>query len=654
MLYNCNVMVDLQKASLTTNGNQVNLTMPISKVDKEKRIVSGFATLDNIDRQGDRVTAEASRKAFENFRGNVRLMHQPIPAGKVVNFRTEPFFDTANNKQYSGVYVDAYISKGASDIWEMVLDGTLTGFSIGGSVKDSENVLDQVSQKTVRIIKDYDLVELSLVDSPANQLANIFSIQKTLDGNPVADGIFNKSNIQNVFWCETDELAYVDENESHNCANCGDQLNSIGWVDENTQEDVTKAVFAMIQKSQDAVTNEDTTNKYPEQNKKFKSELTKRAVVENHPDCNGGFGVVGNDGELKSCHKTRAEAEAAVAAHDSQEGQNHDGEMHMSKKVDENERGHGGKKKEMHKASYSVGDFVQWNSSGGVARGRVTRVVTNGTIKVPNTDLSITGTQDNPAVAIRIYEKDGNAWKPSGTTVGHRMNTLRSWATKFAKSLGVTTGLLPSEVVKMATDLESVAYQKNEGGVEVAENTQEVIKSDEVAEEVVVDEVVEDVEETEEAAVEETVEKSDEVAEETAEETAEAVAEEEVSEEVEAAEASTENGEATEIAKALDDIKNFISETVSTNAATNANAVNEVAVAVADVTKSLTETTEEINKALADVQNALASLNARVDSVESDTAVKKSGELENAPEKTTIMRKSQWGGRFLGSAEYLN
>ena len=46
-------MVDLQKASLTTNGQQVTLTMPISKVDVEKRIVSGFATLDNVDRHYD-------------------------------------------------------------------------------------------------------------------------------------------------------------------------------------------------------------------------------------------------------------------------------------------------------------------------------------------------------------------------------------------------------------------------------------------------------------------------------------------------------------------------------------------------------------------------------------------------------------------------
>lgn len=570
-------MVDLQKASLTTNGNQVTLTMPISKVDVEKRIVSGFATLDNIDRQGDRVTAEASRKAFENFRGNVRLMHQPIPAGKVVNFRTETFFDPNTNKQYSGVYVDTYVSKGAQEVWEMVLDGTLTGFSIGGNVKDSESVLDGESKNSVRIIKDYDLVELSLVDSPANHLANIFSIQKT-DNGDIATGIFNKSNIQNVFWCETDELAYVDENESHKCANCDCDLTSIGWIDEVSKEEVTKAVFALLQKSQDnVVTNEETPNKYPEQN------------------------------ELED---------------------------------------------ELLKAKYSVGDFVQWNSSGGTARGKVTRVVTNGKIKVPNSNVTITGTPEDPAVAIRVYQKDGNSWKPSDTTVGHRMNTLRSWAAKVAKSLGVTTGLLQSEVVKMAVDLESVAYQQNEGGVEVAENTEvvetneDIVKSDEVAEDVVVDEVVEEsAEVAEEAPVEEAP-------------VVEAPAEESVeksdSENVEATVASTDNGEVTDMAKALDEIKNFISETISTNTATNTNAINEVASSVAEVTKALADKNEELNKALADVKSTLENLNSRVDSVESDTAVKKSGELENAPEQTTILRKSVWGGRFLGSAEYLN
>jgi hypothetical protein len=588
-------MVDLQKASLTTNGHQVTLTMPISKVDVEKRIVSGFATLDNVDRQGDRVTAEASQKAFENFRGNVRLMHQPIPAGKVVNFRTESFFDANTNKQYNGVYVDAYISKGATDIWEMVLDGTLTGFSIGGNVKDSEPVMDSESQSTVRIIKDYDLVELSLVDSPANQLANIFSIQKDLQGGSIADGIFNKSNIQNVFWCETDELAYTDENEAHSCANCGDDLKSIGWIDEVTQENVAKSVFEMISKARNVVTNEETANKYPDQNKKFKSELKNKK----------------------------------------------------------------GKEKEMYKGSFSVGDFVQWNSSGGTARGKVTRVVNNGKINVPNSSVSVTGTPEDPAVVITVYRKEGNSWKPTDTKVGHKMKTLRSWTTKVLKSLGTNIGLLPNEVVKKAIETQSVANQIIKGGVEVAENTEDT--KVETVEEVTVDEVVEDVEvsegtEVSEEAETEELSKSDEVS----EDAEVAIAAEEVTEEV-TEEPSTEDGEATDIEKALNEIKDFVSSTLEGSVAKNNETMIAVTNTVAEVTKALTDKistieskNDDLNKALADITSAISSINGRMEAVEEDTAVKKSGELENSPEKTTTMKKSTWGGRFLGSAEYLN
>ena len=69
-----------------------------------------------------------------------------------------------------------------------------------------------------------------------------------------------------------------------------------------------------------------------------------------------------------------------------------------------------------------VGSMVSWNSSGGRATGKITRIIRNGTFNVPGSDFTITGTPDNPAVAIRVYQ-DG---KPTDTIVGHRMNTLRS------------------------------------------------------------------------------------------------------------------------------------------------------------------------------------------------------------------------------------
>ena len=55
----------IQKAHFSTDGDNVRLAMPFAKVDAERRIVSGFATLDNIDKQNDIVTPEASIKAFE-------------------------------------------------------------------------------------------------------------------------------------------------------------------------------------------------------------------------------------------------------------------------------------------------------------------------------------------------------------------------------------------------------------------------------------------------------------------------------------------------------------------------------------------------------------------------------------------------------------
>jgi hypothetical protein len=77
---------------------------------------------------------------------------------------------------------------------------------------------------------------------------------------------------------------------------------------------------------------------------------------------------------------------------------------------------------EMSKANtVRVGQMVSWNSSGGTARGKVVRVIRNGSINVPNSDFTITGTPDNPAALIRIY-RDG---KPTDTLVGHRSDTLR-------------------------------------------------------------------------------------------------------------------------------------------------------------------------------------------------------------------------------------
>lgn len=235
----------LEKSQWSVSGNNIRLTVPFAKVDQERRIVSGFATLDNVDRQGDRITAEANKAAFDASRRNLREMHQPIAAGRVMDFREESFYDPKTEKTYSGIFVDAYISKGAPLTWEKVLDGTLTGFSIGGNVLESEDTFDKDLSANVRIIKNYELVELSIVDNPANQLANVFSVAKA-DGALVLKGMAAETSIENVFYCTTDELAKSSVDEDAECGVCHGEMKNIGWFESTTNAE--KEISAVVSK----------------------------------------------------------------------------------------------------------------------------------------------------------------------------------------------------------------------------------------------------------------------------------------------------------------------------------------------------------------------------------------------------------------------
>jgi hypothetical protein len=231
---------NISKAHWNSDGENLRLSMPFSKVDENRRTVSGFASLDNIDKQDDIVTAEASMEAFAKFRGNIREMHQPLAVGKMISFKADKYFDPETKKFYNGVYVSAYVSKGAQDTWEKVLDGTLQGFSIGGRMNKWDDGYDEKSDKAIRIIKQYDLVELSLVDSPANQFANIMSVEK-VDGLDVIKA--DETVLENVFYDKESGIVMVSENENELSPTTGSQMENIGFVEKTDNEKVTMIKF---------------------------------------------------------------------------------------------------------------------------------------------------------------------------------------------------------------------------------------------------------------------------------------------------------------------------------------------------------------------------------------------------------------------------
>jgi hypothetical protein len=75
--------------------------------------------------------------------------------------------------------------------------------------------------------------------------------------------------------------------------------------------------------------------------------------------------------------------------------------------------------------SVKRGDSVSWNSSGGTARGKITRIITSGEVDIPGSSFKITGTKDDPGALIRVYRPDNNGkYKPTDTIVGHKVSIL--------------------------------------------------------------------------------------------------------------------------------------------------------------------------------------------------------------------------------------
>jgi outer membrane murein-binding lipoprotein Lpp len=227
-------MSAFEKAYWNTSGDDISILMPISKVDAEKRIVSGWATTDVVDKQGDIVSIDASERAFDKFRGNVREQHTPLAVGKVISFKRDKYFDKETGEIHNGIFVDVYVSKGAQDTWHKVTERILTGFSIGGKINETEDVYAKGVDGPIRMIKDYDLYELSLVDNPANPASNVVSIQKFNDQALEIE----KNYLENVYWCEPSEMIIISEKSDYNCPDCSRHMTNIGFVESS---DVAKS-----------------------------------------------------------------------------------------------------------------------------------------------------------------------------------------------------------------------------------------------------------------------------------------------------------------------------------------------------------------------------------------------------------------------------
>lgn len=122
-------------------------------------IVSGIASSEAVDSDGEVIKADAMRKAITAYMeyANLREMHGNIAAGKVLKLET----DAAGVTHIEALVVDA------GSVLK-VETGVLKGFSIGGRVPPGGRNATNRAQ-----IDEIQLSEISLVDRPANPQARI-------------------------------------------------------------------------------------------------------------------------------------------------------------------------------------------------------------------------------------------------------------------------------------------------------------------------------------------------------------------------------------------------------------------------------------------------------------------------------------------------
>ena len=127
-------------------------------------------------------------------------------------------------------------------------------------------------------------------------------------------------------------------------------------------------------------------------------------ISDQNPDCSG-WAVEKEDGEVIGCHTTKQDAIDQMVA------------VSIAEEIEP-----GGERAKPE--DLEVGDYVSWNSSGGRARGEIVQIERDGVIEVPNTDITITGTPDDPAALIQIYRQVDGGWEDTDVLVGHKFSTL--------------------------------------------------------------------------------------------------------------------------------------------------------------------------------------------------------------------------------------
>jgi len=245
--------MELNSAGWSAEGSDFLLKSAAANGDL---YVAGYASVDMVDKQGDRIPVNALKKAFDQFMGNkafrnVQLAHSGIQVGEVV-----PSYNDSEGRLWKsevddhGLFVVCKIRNDiqkAREVQKQIRNGDLRAFSIGGQA------LFRVSKTTPELgthreITDLELHEITLCKKGINPEAAYTILKMDGDENMSNTEVLNeiKAGLSEVL----KELNEGKEDKAYKNMSCSVCKSSDceGCTKKSAEEDLALAYIDTLEK----------------------------------------------------------------------------------------------------------------------------------------------------------------------------------------------------------------------------------------------------------------------------------------------------------------------------------------------------------------------------------------------------------------------
>jgi len=178
--------------NMTTSGSEFAI---LKANNTDDLIIAGYASVDVVDKQNDKITLDALNGAVTKFMGseykNVMLTHSNVQVGEVLdNWRDSKGRLLKTGVDDVGFFVVIKIRddiEKAKEVAREIRKGKLRSFSIGGQAIRKRNVHD-TDVGTYKEIDKLELHEVTICEEGINPEAK-FDIVKELKGNNMSEEI---------------------------------------------------------------------------------------------------------------------------------------------------------------------------------------------------------------------------------------------------------------------------------------------------------------------------------------------------------------------------------------------------------------------------------------------------------------------------------